>query len=486
MKQKTIAVVPSLAEFDAELARRAQGVRHQQHVDDPVSFAKSIGVDLWSKQRELLESVVSHRKTAVHSAHESGKSFAAALAAAWWIESHPPGSAFVVSTAPTDPQVKAILWREIGRMHRLGGLAGRVNLKEWYIGSELVGLGRKPSEYDATAFQGIHAEYVLLIIDEACGVPQSLWDAGETLVANEFSRVLAIGNPDDPATQFGAVCNPGSGYHVIGISAFETPNFTGEPVSPALARSLISPMWVEERRKAWGESHPFWTSKVLGQFPAVSQIGMIPPALVLAAQARTLAPSLPNQLGVDVGGGGDPTVIAQRRGPVVRVVHTDQEPDTMKTCGMIKIWLDALKASVAKIDVINLGRGVVDRGKELGFPYIGVNVSEKPIVTGDVEQFPNKRSQYYFGLRQRFVDGDIDLDPEDQDTAAEIVALRAKPNSRGQMVVEKKEDIKKRLGHSPDRVEAIMLAFSPEEYADATNFSADVLNVETRPSKWTF
>lgn len=130
------------------------------------------------------------------SCHGSGKSFRAARIAAWWLSTHAPGEAFVVTTAPTYKQVHAVLWREIGRAHRLADLPGRITLEdEWYIGQELVGFGRKPADYDPSAFQGIHARYVLVIIDEAGGVPKAIFDAVDSLATNIHARVLAIGNP---------------------------------------------------------------------------------------------------------------------------------------------------------------------------------------------------------------------------------------------------------------------------------------------------
>ena len=79
-------------------------------------------------------------------------------------------------------QVKAILWRYIGGAHRTANLPGRVTLDaKWYIGQELVAYGRKPADYDQAAFQGIHARYVLVIIDEAGGVPKSIFDAVDAL-----------------------------------------------------------------------------------------------------------------------------------------------------------------------------------------------------------------------------------------------------------------------------------------------------------------
>jgi hypothetical protein len=73
----------------------------------------------------------------------------------------------------------------MGIAHKKAGLPGRITLDaKWYIGNELVAYGRKPADYDPAAFQGIHARYVLVIIDEAGGVPKSIFDAVDALATN--------------------------------------------------------------------------------------------------------------------------------------------------------------------------------------------------------------------------------------------------------------------------------------------------------------
>src|SRR5262249_41588035 len=153
-----------------------------------------------------------------------GKSYTAAQIAAWWLDGHPVGEAVVVTTAPTDRQVKVVLWKEIRRVHSKAQLAGRTNQKEWLMTpeggeEEIVAFGMKPADYDPAAFQGIHARYVLVIYDEACGIPgagaqpssgshmnaSSLWEAGDSLLTNDDCRMLAIGNPDDPSAEFARI-----------------------------------------------------------------------------------------------------------------------------------------------------------------------------------------------------------------------------------------------------------------------------------------
>ncbi len=434
----------------------------KRYRDDPVSWVtQRLREEIWSKQREIIESVRDNRRTAVHSCHESGKSWLAARIAAWWIETHAPGEAFVVTTAPTNSQVTAILWREIGRAHARANMAGRCNQREWWLtmpagNEEMVAYGRKPDEFDPAAFQGIHARYVLVIFDEAAGIPQSLWEAGDTLIANEGSAFLAIGNPDHAESEFAKVCAPGSDWNVIAIDAFDTPNFSDEHVSDELSEVLIGTTWVDEKRRDWGEENPLWLAKIRGEFPDKSTDGLIPISWVKNAQLRDLPPSAPNRLGMDVGAGGDMNVIAHRRGPHVRLVLVDQQPDTMKSCGNLIRILNETKAADARVDVIGIGKGVVDRALEQDKPVIGVNVS---LPAADNETYRNMRAEGWWGLRQRFQSGDIDIDENDDDLAAQLCAIKFKTTSQGKIQIESKEEMKRRGVSSPDKGDAVMLAF---------------------------
>lgn len=458
-----------------------KSIRQQLYPSDPVAWIEDIlGEQLWSKQRDICASIVNNRRTAVKSCHSSGKSFCIARIVEWWLNIHEPGEAFVVTSAPTAAQVRAILWREINRAHAKGKLRGRTNQTEiWYQGAdgneEMVAFGRKPAEYDPSAFQGIHAKYVLVAFDEAGGIPTPLWNSADSLVSNEYSRFVAIGNPDDIQTEFAEVCKPGSGWNVITISAFDTPNFKGEAVSPLVRDSLISPIWVEEKRKKWGEDNPLYISKILGQFPEHNTDGLIPMSWIKAAQERDLAPSQPIELGVDVGGGANRNVIALRCGPVVRIIKRDQNPDTMQTLSNV---LDAIKrtsATLAKVDNIGIGHGAVDRAKEMAAdqqikmetPELaeranrvrGVNVGG---MAKDKEAYVNLKAEKCWYLRERFREGNIDIDPADDDLAAQLAGMKYK-RSGGRIQIESKDEMRRRGMPSPDEFDSVVLAYADVE-----------------------
>lgn len=428
---------------------------------DPVRWAHDKGIFLYSKQNDILVSLVID-DTAVHSCHTSGKSFDAAVAVAWWLDSHPPGTAFVVTSAPTGDQVKAILWREIGRIHKLYDLPGRVNLTEWYIGGELVAFGRKPNDYEPTAFHGIHAIHVLVVLDEGSGIPKALMDAASTLTSNDGSRTLIIGNPDDPSSHFAKLCKPGSGWRVIHISAQDTPNFTGEPVPPEVAAAMLSKSWVEKKKLEWGEDSALYISKVLGLFPKDSEFGIIPASAIAKCRRLELEEG-PVELGVDVGAGGDQSVIRERKGMVAGEVWRSRHGDPEKLQDEIISAILQTQATKVKIDSNGIGWGICGWvRKELR--TAGVECAVLPVNVGEGSQFPkryvNLRAEMWWEIGRELSRHELwDLRAIDDECAVELETPKYLIKTGGRIQVEDKDEVKKRLGRSPDDADALLLAF---------------------------
>lgn len=445
---------------------------------DPVAWAEEkMGLELWSKQKEILQSVADNPLTAVMSCHEIGKSFSAAVIVSWWIDTHPPGSAFVVTSAPTDKQVKAILWREIGRLHRSGNLPGRTNLSEWYIGSELVAFGRKPADHDPTAFQGLHAKYMLLLFDEACGMPKSMWDAGSSLVANEYGRTLAIGNPDDPMSEFAKKCKPDSAWNVIQIGYESTPNFTGEKVSSQLKSLLIHPSWVNEKREEWGKDSALFTSKCKGKFPDQNTEGFIQRSWLNACRGKEFPADYPIEAGVDVGAGGDRTVIRERRGMRAGRERVFVDSDPMSTVAMIVDTINEWGIQRVKVDSIGIGWSLTGRLRELSWAHnfentthgaevVGINFAE---ASAQPERFINLRAEVYWTIGREYSRlGMWDLSEVDDEVFSELTAPGYKiMDSRGKIKIQAKDEVRSMLGYSPDRADALLLAFAGGDWIAA-------------------
>lgn len=469
----------------AEATDRFKPKPPSPYLTDPVGWCQNrLGEFLWSKQREIAESVRDNRRTAVKSCHNAGKSWIASRVAAWWLDTHPPGEAIVVSTAPTYKQVHAILWEEIRAAARKATsrgdpLPGRVlQSDEWKLDDgTLIGFGRKPADTDEHGFQGIHRRWVLVILDEACGVPTQLYTAVEAITTNADCRILAIGNPDDPGSEFHEVCKAGSGWHVIRISGLETPNMTAErvagqmgltdlfdtlDVSPCnesvpegLRPLMLDPEWVADKVRRWGVTSPRFMSKVLGEFPEIGDDVLIPPAWITAAQERVSAPGPWAILGVDVARyGSDRTVLCLRQGPIARIVGDHSMQATTDTTGKVVRAKHDHDVNEIRVDGVGVGGGVVDQLLELGHDVIDMQAGGGAV---DSEHYLNARAEWYWGLRERFEAGDMDIDPDDDDLAAQLGAIKYKITSRGQIQIESKDEMRKRGLPSPDKADALML-----------------------------
>lgn len=401
-------------------------------------------------------------------------SFISAVATCWWIDVHPPGLARVITTAPTSAQVDAILWFEINRLHSKLGLRGQCNLREWYLGRQLIALGRKPPDHQGAAFQGLHAKYLLVIYDEAFGIPKKLWDEGSSLASNEYARQLAIGNPDGPG-EFQEVCREGTSWNVVRVSFRHSPAYTGEKISPNLAENLISKRWVEERKKDWGEDSALFKSKCDGDFPDQGDpFSVIPHDWAMKCKYIEFAEDDEDvEAGIDVGAGGDRTVIRERRGLVAGRESVFLDSDPMKTVGRLAEKINEWGVKRVKIDSTGIGWGIAGRLRELSKRHnpaskdtthsaeiVPINFGSGPSA-GLEKKFLNRRAEIYWTIGRELsrLEG-WDLSSVDDQVIHEMAASRYEIlDSHGKIKIEKKDQVIKRLRVSPDRAEALLLAF---------------------------
>lgn len=461
MSEVWAAVLAALGEqYDAASASR-----------DPIAWAETHGVELWSKQRDVMASVRDHRRTAVRAGHGVSKSFTAALLAAWWVTSRPVGEALVVTTAPTGRQVSAILWGELRRLHSRLGLPGTIGLDAtWRIDGQLVAIGQKPADSDEVAFQGLHARHVLAILDEAAGLPGPLWDAVAGVVTSESSRELAIGNPDQRGGAFERVFEPGSGWSQVHVSVLDSPAFTGEAVSDELLAVLPSRAWVEDSKRSWGEHSPVYRSRVLGEFPTTDADALIDWEWIKRAQAMWSNPpgdlgrGLDARIGADIARfGSDTTVLLIRAGGLVKVAETLRGAALTETAGKLHRLVEWVGAAVM-VDDTGVGGGVTDMLREQGLPVYPVIAAA---TADDPAHFANVRAEAYWRVRQWLEAGGLALPPEDDELAQQLARLRYKLDSKGRIQIESKEAMRARGEPSPDRADALMLTFAKPHQPDA-------------------
>lgn len=433
---------------------------------DPVWWIRTVlGLELWSKQRSIARSVRDHRQTAVRSCHGPGKTAVAAAISLWFLTVFPDSR--VITTATKWSQVKNLLWHEINQLYKgvrleggLGGTCLQTELK-YPDGRYALGLSTRPGQEES--FQGHHAPHILLLYDEASGVPEPVYEAGEGYMTTGGARKLMIGNPTRAEGEFYKAFNSNRAqYRTHHISAFDTPAFTGENVSEEVLRHLVTKQWVEERRK-W-EGTALWDVKVLGNFSKRSDDTVVSLAVVEEAQDRELLPVAPDReavIGVDVARfGSDETVIAVREQRNIEIRHIYKGIATTETAGKAIELARELSAGKGTARVVvdddGVGGGVTDMVREAGVKVTGFKGGETAL---DPESFPNARSEGWFRGADELATCSL---PNDEQLAADLVSPRYKLNSSGQRVVEPKDETKKRLARSPDRADAVLLTFAPD------------------------
>lgn len=438
---------------------------------EPISFYQWVldhaDNNVWSLVREICEAVEIHRRVAIYGCHSSSKTWTVAQIILAWIDNAPIGKRRAITTAPGGDQVKGGLWIELNRYHALYGLPGRMTQTEWWIGAWQAGIGRKPADWAPTSFQGLKAEEVLVVADEATGL-EELWEALESLASSKRSKLVAMGNPTDPNSTFAKICQPGSGWYVINIDGHNTPNWTGEPVPEVIRNSLISKEYAQGIIDRYGEDSPTYQSRVRGQWPEDASDGVIPFSWVKACQRLDVDLSQGDvELGMDVGASeaGDPTVIREWLGNKAGRTWETRTSDPESIVGFAVQKINETGAKRIKIDVIGIGFGIAGWIEKEGklknhkAQVVKVNVAERPLNPKDRKRFKNKRAQMWW-MGRELSQGPSpawDLSEISEECIAQLIAPRYEINSAGQIVVEEKDEIRKRTGRSPDDAEALLL-----------------------------
>jgi hypothetical protein len=216
----------------------------------------------------------------------------------------------------------------------------------------------------------------------------------------------------------------------------------------------------------FSQEYPLTASEA---FISPSHDSFIPAELVLKARREDVAAEGPLVLGVDPAGmGADRTAIAYRRGRVIEKVVTYRGLDTMGTCGQVAKLIREDKPSRVYIDVGGLGAGIYDRLVELGHDriVIGVNFGGKPHEHDVFDENgrpaggpANRRAELWLTMRKQLEAGRFKL-PDSNSLQADLVSCGFKYDSAGRIVLESKQDMRRRGVPSPDEGDAVALTFA--------------------------
>lgn len=421
-------------------------------------------------QVEILRSIAENRQTNVVTGHSVGKDFTLARAVLWWLSTRPNG--VVLTTATTEKQVEVVLWGEIRTAYSkakvpIGGdLAPQAASLRFGPKHYALGLTSK----DSNALQGFHAEGgVLAVIDEAAGVPEWAIQAFEACATSSDSRVVKIGNPTCSADhRFARDCRmadePGV-RRTIRVSSLDTPNVVkGREV----VRGLATREWVDDMAAKYGRESVLYGVRVLGKFPPASATGLIGYDVLEASRLRSVGYEPPasavKRLGCDVARyGEDATEVYVAQGGHAWQPHGGRNirgADGASVAKQLALLAKENGCVSIAVDVGGVGAGVIDSLYDLQArgemsPDVEIHANDFGARATDPTQHADRRTELWHRLRDWLREGGA-IDP-DEILEEELLA----PSYKwvGQAVrLEAKPDIKKRLGRSPDRADALALA----------------------------
>src|SRR6266478_4425104 len=250
--------------------------------------------------------------------------------------------------------------------------------------------------------------------------------------------------------------------------AVETADTTSEEFDRVNAINLRS-VWlcmkyellqVKEKFHEWGPGHSLWESRVLGNFPKQAQDALISLTWLEQAKQRELRADQQECLltaGIDVAGPGeDETVLAIRQGNNIIEIRSFRQQDARGELVAALLPYQA-RLGLVNVDAAGIGWYMAQHLAEY-FRVQAINVGQ---AATDSERFVNLKAELYWGVRMRFESCDV-AGLMDEKTIAQLASIRYQHNARGQVVIESKEEARKRGVRSPDRAEAVMLAFAPE------------------------
>lgn len=453
---------------------------------NPVYFVQEIlGDTLWEKQKDIMKSI-SQRDTTVASCHGVGKSFTAARVVAHGVGCFP--GTIGITTAPTNRQVEKILWKEIRTSYKNSkiDLGGKMLLKEWKLDDDWFAFGFSTNDTDQ--FQGFHAKKILVVVDEAAGVEEEIFNGIDGVLSGDNCKQLYIGNPTSLSGRFyqsHKATKMANSFNRFSISAFNTPNFTEfeityeDIVNNTWAKKitgelpypqLVTPKWVAERYVSWGPDSPLFQAKVLGKFPENAEDTIVPIYMWKLAKINesdiedvTLEDCC---IGIDPARfGDDKTGVAFKVKNRLYKLIQKGGMDTTKVANWVdsKIktifsGLDNLYSIPINVDAIGIGAGVADQLRNIsGYKDVkDIKSSEKAI---EADKYFNKRTEMMWNIRELLKDEAIEIGFDDEQLENQMTATRYDIDRSGRIKAESKKEVKKRLGESPDKADAVCMAF---------------------------
>lgn len=440
-----------------------------QFFDDPLGFVLYVfdwgegqltdfdGPDMWqSKQLRdigmaIQEDPLCTIQEAIASGHGIGKSAEVSWLILWAMSTRPHLAGWV--TANTKNQLTSKTWRELAVWHN------RMINKDWFQWTatrfhhvdhkETWGMDAIPwTEHNSEAFAGLHAEHVLVIMDEASAIADVIWEVAEGAMTTPRAMWFCFGNPTRSSGRF---------FDCFGRFKHRWSHRQIDSRTCKMTNKVKLQEWLDDH----GEDSDFYRVRVRGEFPNQGDNQFISAAHVEDARQYEMPPEeylfSPVVLGVDVARfGADETVITVRQGRKLHRQEYLRGKNNMEVGHAVSAICRETDAKAIFIDEVGVGAGVVDYLSMLGYPVVGVNAGMR---AQEREKFYNKRTEIWHRMKE-WMAGTVDI-PDDPELALQLIALEYEYTPSEQIKLETKDKLKERtsLG-SPDRADSLALTFA--------------------------
>ena len=435
--------------------KQLQDILRELH-DDPVMFVEKVlhaTPQAW--QAEALRAVRDNSKVCIKSGHGVGKTAFLSWLVLWWLLTRYPTK--VVCTANTAHQLSDVLWTEIDRWARgmHAGFRDRLNFKADKISLEgandSFAVARTSRRESPEALQGFHSDNMLILVDEASGVPDVVFQVGEGAMSTPNAKTVLTGNPTrSDGFFYEAFHSNREQWHCQTVSCEDA--------------ETVDEKFIASMDAQYGRESSVFAVRVLGEFPSQSDDVLLPLHLVESAIGRDVeaSPTTPVVWALDVARfGSDRSALAKRRGQeLLEPVKTWQNKDLMELAGIVLTEYEACRymdrPTEIFVDAIGIGAGLADRLAELDLPAVSVAVSESPALR---DKFGRLRDELFWKAREWFEGRDVVL-PQDDALIQELTGIRYKYLSNGKLKIESKDEMKRRGQRSPDVADAFVLTFA--------------------------
>ena len=435
----------------------------ERYYSKPVLFAQEVlGVEPDEEQKKILNAVGRGDPfITVRSGHGVGKTAVLAWIIVWHMLTRYPQK--TLATAPTSSQLFDALAAETKSwIEKLPGPVREV----LDVKSESITHRAAPADSFVTfatsraetpeALAGKHSENMLLIADEASGVPEQVYEAAIGSMSGHKATMILAGNPIRS-----------SGYFYDShMDSEKSKAWTKFHISCENHPRINQEEFVKRIAMQYGEKSNAYRVRVLGEFPLAEEDTIIPAELAESALQRDVKPTNHQPIwGLDVARYGSAvSALAKRKGNVLmQPIQSWGGLDTMELVGRVKeqwdITMPSDRPEAICVDGIGLGAGVADRLREMGLPALSINVGESPSMR---ERYRNLRAELWyekvrgwFATREVNIAGDVAL-------VKQLVQPRYKITVNNKIQVESKDEMKKRGVPSPDIADALVLTFAVE------------------------